>query len=99
MPPYLRVAAELREKIANGELLPGEQVPSLDRLAETNGISRTTARRAIQVLMDEGLVISRPRWGVFVAERPGFGSTGPRHHGGVPTGVQCPRRPGQPPAL
>jgi DNA-binding GntR family transcriptional regulator len=71
VPPYLRVAAELREKIANGELLPGEQVPSLDRLAETNRISRTTARRAIQVLMDEGLVISRPRWGVFVAERPG----------------------------
>ncbi len=71
MPPYLRVAAELREKIANGELLPGEQVPSLDRLAETISISRTTARRAIQVLMDEGLVISRPRWGVFVAERPG----------------------------
>jgi GntR family transcriptional regulator len=70
VPPYLRVAAELREKIANGELLPGEQVPSLDRLAETNSISRTTARRAIQVLMDEGLVISRPRWGVFVAERP-----------------------------
>ena len=56
MPPYLRVAAELREKIANGELLPGEQVPSLDRLAETYGISRTTARRAVQVLMDEGLV-------------------------------------------
>jgi GntR family transcriptional regulator len=71
VPPYLRVAAKLREKIASGELLPGEQVPSLDRLAETNSISRTTARRAIQVLMDEGLVISRPRWGVFVAERPG----------------------------
>ena len=71
MPPYLRVAAELREKIAKGELLPGEQVPSLDRLAETYGISRTTARRAVQVLMDEGLVQSRPRWGVFVAERAG----------------------------
>ena len=71
MPPYLRVAAELREKIANGELLPGEQVPSLDRLAEAYGISRTTARRAVQVLMDEGLVQSRPRWGVFVAERAG----------------------------
>jgi DNA-binding GntR family transcriptional regulator len=69
VPPYLRVAAELREKIANGELLPGEQVPSLDRLAETYRISRTTARRAVQVLMDEGLVVSRPRWGIFVAEQ------------------------------
>ena len=71
MPPYLRVAAELREKIANGELLPGEQVPSLDRLAETYRISRTTARRAVQVLIDEGLVQSRPRWGVFVTEQVG----------------------------
>jgi DNA-binding GntR family transcriptional regulator len=68
VPPYLRVAAELREKIINGELLPGEQVPSLDRLAETYSISRTTARRAVQVLMTEGLVESRPRWGVFVTE-------------------------------
>ena len=69
VPPYLRVAADLREKITGGELLPGEQVPSLDRLAETYGISRTTARRAVQVLIDEGLVVSRPRWGVFVTER------------------------------
>ena len=70
MPPYLRVAAELREKIANGELLPGEQVPSLDRLAETYSISRTTARRAVQVLIDEGLAVSRPRWGTFVSDTP-----------------------------
>ena len=70
MPPYLRVAADLREKITNGDLLPGEQVPSLDQLAETYGVSRTTARRSVQVLRDEGLVTSRPRWGVFVAERP-----------------------------
>ena len=69
MPPYLRVAADLREKITNGELLPGEQVPSLDRLAETYSVSRTTARRAVQVLISEGLVVSRPRWGVFVTER------------------------------
>jgi len=69
VPPYLRVAADLREKITNGELLPGEQVPSLDRLAETYSVSRTTARRAVQVLISEGLVVSRPRWGVFVTER------------------------------
>jgi GntR family transcriptional regulator len=69
VPPYLRVAADLREKITNGELLPGEQVPSLDRLAETYSISRTTARRAVQMLVGEGLVESRPRWGVFVTER------------------------------
>jgi GntR family transcriptional regulator len=47
---------DLREKIANGELLPGEQVPSLDALAETYHVSRTTAHRAVQVLVDEGLL-------------------------------------------
>lgn len=69
MPPYLRIAADLRAKITNGELLPGEQVPSLDALRETYSVSRTTAHRAVQVLMNEGLLESRPRWGVFVAER------------------------------
>jgi DNA-binding GntR family transcriptional regulator len=69
VPPYLRIAADLREKIADGELLPGEQVPSLDALAEAYHVSRTTAHRAVQVLVDEGLLESRPRWGMFVAQR------------------------------
>ncbi len=59
----------MREKITNGEWLPGEQVPSLDKLAVIYSVSRTTARRAVQILTDEGLVETRPRWGSFVAER------------------------------
>lgn len=63
------MAADLREKIASGEWLPGEQVPSLDDLSETYKVSRTTARRAVQLLITEGLIETRPRWGTFVAER------------------------------
>ncbi len=69
VPPYLTIAADLREKIADGELLPGEQVPSLDALSESYHVSRTTAQRAVRVLIAEGLLESRPRWGTFVAER------------------------------
>jgi len=69
MPPYLRVSVDLREKITSGEWLPGEQVPSLDDLAKTYTVSRTTARRAVQLLITEGLIETRPRWGTFVAER------------------------------
>jgi len=69
LPPYLRVSADLREKIVSGEWLPGEQVPSLDDLSETYKVSRTTARRAVQLLISEGLIETRPRWGTFVAER------------------------------
>jgi GntR family transcriptional regulator len=69
LPPYLRVSADLREKIVSGEWLPGEQVPSLDDLSKTYEVSRTTARRAVQLLIAEGLIETRPRWGTFVAER------------------------------
>jgi DNA-binding GntR family transcriptional regulator len=69
LPPYLRVSADLREKIVRGEWLPGEQVPSLDDLSKTYEVSRTTARRAVQLLITEGLIETRPRWGTFVAER------------------------------
>ena len=69
LPPYLRVSADLREKILNGELLPGEQLPSLDRISADYRISRATAQKAVHVLISEGLAMSRPRWGVFVAER------------------------------
>jgi DNA-binding GntR family transcriptional regulator len=68
-PPYLRVAADFRRKIENGELLPGEQLPSLDNISALYGISRATAQKAVRVLIDAGLATSRPRWGVFVAER------------------------------
>lgn len=68
-PPYRQVAASLRQKIEEGELLPGEQLPSLDRISADYGISRATAQKAVRILIEEGLVVSRPRWGVFVAER------------------------------
>ena len=64
--PYLTVAADLREKIASGEMLPGEQVPSLDKISESYKVSRTTARRALAVLAEEGLIEVKPRWGTFV---------------------------------
>jgi DNA-binding GntR family transcriptional regulator len=69
LPPYLRVSADLRRKIREGELLPGEQLPSLDRISADYGISRATAQKAVRVLIDEGLAVSRPRWGVFVKQR------------------------------
>jgi DNA-binding GntR family transcriptional regulator len=69
LPPYLAMAADLRSRIERGELQPGEQVPSLDRLAREYDVSRATAQKALRVLRDEGTVETRPRWGTFVAER------------------------------
>lgn len=67
-PPYLRISDDLRRKIETGEILRGEQLPSLDRLSAEYGVSRATAQRAIRVLAEAGLVETRRRWGVFVTE-------------------------------
>jgi DNA-binding GntR family transcriptional regulator len=66
VPPYLRVADELAAKIDAGELVRGDQVPSMARLAETYGISRGTARRVLLTLRDRDLVVITPGWGTFV---------------------------------
>lgn len=70
-PPYLRVLSALREKITSGEWLPGEQVPSLDKLSQDYSVSRVTARKAVQALIAEGLLETEPRWGTFVKDKSG----------------------------
>lgn len=64
--PYLTIATDLRAKIDSGELPPGAQVPSVTEIAETYGVSRSTARRALDVLKNQGLTESVPGWGTFV---------------------------------
>ena len=53
---YRQIANELRGLIASGELRPGEMVPSELALAEQRGVSRGTARSALTMLVDDGLV-------------------------------------------
>ena len=65
-PPYLQVAAILRGRIQSGELASGARVPSITVLMHEFGIARNTARRAVEVLKDEGLVTVRQGWGTFV---------------------------------
>jgi DNA-binding GntR family transcriptional regulator len=67
-PPYRAISAALRERIEAGEWLPGEQIPSVRQLAEQYGVAIGTARRALTVLRDEGLIVVTPSWGAFIPE-------------------------------
>jgi DNA-binding FadR family transcriptional regulator len=64
-----RVIAELREKIAGGELKPGDKLPTEQALIRHFGVSRTVIREAIAGLRADGLVLPRQGVGVFVLER------------------------------
>ncbi|ROZ75695.1 GntR family transcriptional regulator [Ramlibacter sp. WS9] len=61
------VAAQLRDRIFAGELMPGTFLDEA-RLAEQLSISRTPLREALKVLTAEGLVRHEPRRGCFVNE-------------------------------
>lgn len=68
--PYRQIAAIIRRRILSGQYLPNTRIPTESELVETYEIARTTARRAVQALRDEGLVYTVPQRGTYVAERP-----------------------------
>src|SRR6266566_9797433 len=61
-----RITSDLRRQIHEGTLGPGALLPSEPELAQTYGVSRQTARTALQALEQEGLVVVRPRRGRLV---------------------------------
>lgn len=67
-PLYLQIADGLKEQI--GDLDPGARIPSEPQLAKDWGVSRFTVARAVEQLVDEGLITRRQGSGSFVAEAP-----------------------------
>jgi DNA-binding GntR family transcriptional regulator len=62
---YLRVADKLRAALADGLT----QLPSEAQLMEEHNVARTTVRRALRSLADEGLIASQPGVGWRVNDR------------------------------
>lgn len=67
-PLYLRIADGLKEHIV--DLGPGARIPSEPQLAKSWGVSRFTVAKAVEQLVEEGLITRRQGSGSFVAEAP-----------------------------
>ncbi|MGH3437140.1 MAG: GntR family transcriptional regulator [Sciscionella sp.] len=67
---YEQIADELREQVIDGTLAPGSRLPTLAELMEQYGVSERTAFQAAQVLLNEGLITSKPGSRYQVRERP-----------------------------
>ncbi|MBN1247885.1 MAG: GntR family transcriptional regulator [Anaerolineae bacterium] len=67
VPLYRQLYDQLRAEIEGGGYEVGKKLPSERQLAAYHGISRITARRAIEVLANEGYVRTFQGKGCYVA--------------------------------
>ena len=69
-PTYLQLADALRADVVSGRYAVGDRLPSVRNLAEEFSVANATAARALNVLQDDGVVVSRPGLGTVVRKTP-----------------------------
>ena len=67
-PLYSQVRDEIVRRLADGMWQPGAMLPSEQELARALGVSQGTARKALDSLTSEGVLVRRQGRGTFVAE-------------------------------
>jgi DNA-binding transcriptional regulator YhcF (GntR family) len=68
VPLYFQVAQSLERAISDGTLPPGTRLENEVALAESLGLSRPTMRRAMQYLVDKGVLVRRRGVGTRVVQ-------------------------------
>jgi GntR family transcriptional regulator len=66
VPVYVQLAGILRGRIASGELAPHRPLPSIRTLMQEHGVADRTARKAVDLLIAEGLAHTVTGKGTFV---------------------------------
>ena len=67
MPFYQQLYEVLRNKISVGEWMPGDLLPPEAEITTQYGVSRVTARQALEALVNEGLIYRQRGKGTFVS--------------------------------
>jgi GntR family transcriptional regulator len=73
---YADIAAHYRRLIEDGDLSPGDRMPTMQHVTEQFDVSMATANRAYRQLQAEGLTQGRTGSGTVVAARPRNVATG-----------------------
>lgn len=67
-PLYAQVREQLVQRISTGAWRPGQLIPNEFELAKEMGVSQGTARKALDSLASDGLLVRRQGRGTFVVE-------------------------------
>jgi GntR family transcriptional regulator len=67
-PVYQQIIDQVKRDIALGRLLTGEKLPTVRQLAGLLAINPNTIAKAYRQLEQEGIIITRPGAGAFIAD-------------------------------
>jgi GntR family transcriptional regulator len=70
VPIYAQIVERVERLVATGELRPGDQLPTVRRLAQDLGVNFNTVARAYAVLHNAGVISAQHGRGTFVRDRP-----------------------------
>jgi len=65
---YIQIAEIIENEILIGNLIENDQAPSTNQFAKVYGINPATARKGLNLLIDEGILYKKRGLGMFVAE-------------------------------
>lgn len=68
---YGNLATALRDRILQGEWVPGEVIPAEATLAQSYGVALGTIRQALSLLVQDGVLQRRHGKGTFVTKEIG----------------------------
>ncbi len=66
VPRYKQIAGIIRGRIERGEIEPNRPIPSEVQIEQEFGVARATARKAVALLRESGLVTTVPGLGSYV---------------------------------
>jgi len=73
-PMYLQIMEQIRQRVAVGDWVQGQEIPSIRQLAVTLRVSVITVKRAYLELEREGIIVTQQGKGSIVAPDPGLGT-------------------------
>ncbi len=69
IPLYLQIAEDIKSKIKKEELKANSRIPTELELSDFYQVSRITIRKALELLVDEEILIRKQKIGTFVSNK------------------------------
>lgn len=69
-PIYLQIVEQIRQKVAQGELNPGDQLPTVRQMAADLRVNFNTVARAYRLLDEAGLISTQHGRGTYIWKAP-----------------------------